>query len=194
MTDSKMLCPRCWGSRIEPGRDDRNCNFCLGDGVSKDVQLGPHFWLSEFVRSSKALRKGIPNDPSSKHIEELRSLVVKLLEPLRREFGSISIESGFRTLKTNIEIGGSESSVHMDGRAADIVPMAPGVTLKMLVDWMIKQDKLLFDQVIFEGTWVHVGHESPRGGYRRQALMMFMNSKKERVYSRYDPKDPRVTQ
>lgn len=192
MSDAKMLCPRCWGSKIEPGRNDRNCTYCMGDGIAENTQLSDHFWLDEFVRSPQGLRAGLSNDPTAAILSSLRSLATGLLEPIRSVFGPVFVSSGYRSPDVNRLIHGAVDSVHRTGDAGDIEPTKAGVKRRDLVDWLMKQNNLLFDQLIFEGTWVHVGRMSPAGHQRRQVLMMFMNSKKECVYSPYDPNDKRV--
>jgi zinc D-Ala-D-Ala carboxypeptidase len=190
---SQMLCPRCWGSKIEPKpRDDRNCTYCMGDGFAENIQLSEDFWLEEFVESSNAVRAGLPNDPPNEYVQRLKTLCSTVLQPLRNKFGSICVSSGFRSSAVNKKTGGSKTSAHMFAYAADISPMRRGVKRHQLVDWLIEQP-IQYDQAIFEGTWVHVGLYNAAGLQRREAKMMFLNSKGECVFSPYDPKDKRVT-
>jgi len=95
-------------------------------------------------------------DPPIEVIDNLRRLCVDILQPLREHVGvPITISSGFRPLELNTLIGGSTTSAHMDGRAADIIiegikPLAVAQTIEHL--------GLHYDQVIHEfKQWVHVG-------------------------------------
>ena len=60
-----------------------------------EMQLSPHFKLSEFLRSSV-----IPDvkyyQPTESEIENLKFLANEILEPLRNDFGPIRITSGAR--------------------------------------------------------------------------------------------------
>ena len=50
------------------------------------------------------------------------SELVSILEALRAEFGaSITVRSGHRCAKHNVQVMGSQGSLHLQGRAADIV-------------------------------------------------------------------------
>ena len=84
------------------------------------MKLTTHFALSEFTRSESAKREGLDNTPTPEHLENLKTLCEKVLEPIRLRFGSINISSGYRGKMLNHFIGGSVSSDHCVGRAADI--------------------------------------------------------------------------
>ena len=49
----------------------------------KDIQLSPHFRLSEFLRSSTATARKIDNTPSLDVVSNLQQLCIHVLEPLR---------------------------------------------------------------------------------------------------------------
>ena len=124
-----------------------------------DIQLSEHFRLSEFTRSATAIRYGIDNQPEIEDIEALQSLCVNVLEPLRRRFGVIRITSGYRSPKLNSVIGGSRTSQHMRGEAADIHVGSLEVAKKMFAYIMANID---FDQLLLEmkGGRVHCLHIS----------------------------------
>lgn len=84
------------------------------------TQLTKHFKLEEFTKSATAKRLGIDNTPSAEHIQNMKNLCEKALEPLREKFGPIIIGSGYRCEKLNKAIGGSKTSQHRIGEAADI--------------------------------------------------------------------------
>lgn len=198
MGDKKMMtCCRCWGSKHEPGDDTKQCSRCEAKGIEEDLQLSTNFWLSEFLCSDTAVRQGIPNEPSVLQVANLMELASKLLQPIRDGVGSISISSGFRGHVLNGAVGGSDNGVHPDGYAADCSPMKKNMTRKKLVDWIIASG-LAFDQVIFEGTWVHIGFKSQAGKQRKMALMAFptydpVQKTTKMKFFPYDPKDPRIS-
>lgn len=115
--------------------------------AADDMQLSKHFRLSEFTRSATARRLGIDNRPEIEDIEALQSLCVNVLEPLRMRFGVIRITSGYRCLKLNEAIGGSRTSQHLFGEAADIHVGSLEVARKYY-DFVRKN--LVFDQMLLE--------------------------------------------
>ncbi len=138
------------------------------------MKLTAHFDLSEFTRSESAKREGLDNTPTSEHLENLKVLCEKVLEPIRLRFGSINISSGYRGKMLNHFIGGSVNSDHCVGRAADIDmdDSGSGVTNTEIFNYI--KDNLDYDQLIWEfGTkekpdWVHVGYRL--GANRKQTL------------------------
>lgn len=79
-----------------------------------------HFTLSEFTRSETAKKYGIENTPNELQVRNIERLCALILDPLRDCIGHpIYITSGFRTKRLNRIVGGSTTSAHMDGLAAD---------------------------------------------------------------------------
>ena len=134
------------------------------------MRLSAHFDLCEFTRSESAKREGVSNNPTPEHLENIKTLCEKVLEPIRAKFGPINISSGYRSADLNHFIGGSLNSDHCKGRAADIDMDGHGgeVTNKMIFDFI--KDNLEIDQLIneFNYSWVHVGYR--KGANRRQVL------------------------
>ena len=138
------------------------------------MKLTTHFALSEFTRSESAKREGLDNTPTPEHLENLKTLCEKVLEPIRLKYGSINISSGYRGKMLNHFIGGSVSSDHCVGRAADIDmdDIGTGVTNTEIFNYI--KDNLDYDQLIWEfGTkekpdWVHVGYRGKDN--RKQTL------------------------
>lgn len=118
------------------------------------MQITPHFTLEEVEFSQVAVRKGIPN-----HVPELLMANVhrqaELMEKIRYELNTpIYITSWYRCPELNTLIGGSRSSAHMLGLACDFVsPFGTPIQICKA----ILQARVEFDQLIEEGTWVHVG-------------------------------------
>jgi hypothetical protein len=145
------------------------------------MKLTAHFDLSEFTRSESAKREGLDNTPTSEHLENIKILCEKVLEPIRLRFGSINISSGYRGKMLNHFIGGSVNSDHCLGRAADIDmdDSGTGVTNKEIFDYI--KDNLEFDQLIneFNYSWVHVGY---RQGANRKQVLKAVKEKGKTVY------------
>ncbi len=178
-----MTCPRCWG--VSPF-----CDLCQKMGKLPDVQLTEHFKLSEFLQSQTAVQHRISNAPTPEHVASLKALCIDLLEPLRLWAGPIRVTSGLRLPTLNKAVGGSSNtSAHQTGNAADLNPLKK--TIKECMEWL-RNSTLKYDQIIYEGTWLHVGRLNPLDQKQRlQALMMFPEKGKP-VYAPYDPRDVRV--
>lgn len=132
----------------------------------RDIRLGKFFYLSEFTRSEYAARHGIIIDPPPHIIEALKGLVVNVLDPLRSEIGPIHITSGYRPIKVNQAVGGSRTSQHVMGEAADFV--SERMSVRQVFD-TVRRMALPYDQVIEEfGRWTHVSYGLRN---RRQALV-----------------------
>lgn len=117
------------------------------------MNLSDHFTLEELTASSVALRKGIPNVPNDEQIANL-TVLAQTLERIRDLLGPIHIDSAFRSPKVNSAVGGSLTSAHLDGYAADIV--CPGFGTPEEVCQAIESSGIPFDQLIYEGSWTHI--------------------------------------
>lgn len=125
------------------------------------MKLGKYFSLSEMTKSQTAIRKGINNTPDQEVIANLKALVENVLDDVREHFKKpVVINSGYRSPKLNKAIGGSRTSQHCNGQAADIE--IPGVSNLEIAEYI--RDNLNFDQLILENYdpvdpssgWVHV--------------------------------------
>lgn len=141
------------------------------------MQTPKYFRLQEFLTSSTARQRSIENLPSWEIIEHLNELAL-MLDGMRDAWGSgIKVTSGFRNEDLNKAVGGVETSAHMSGYAADIVPSNGrfDAFVGFLKIWLKDKD---FDQCIIEenkrkGTrWVHFGLRNRKGEQRRQLFSM----------------------
>ena len=137
------------------------------------MKLTSNFSLAELTRSQTATRKGIDNTPDAEQLANLTALCECVLQPVRDYFGMVvRISSGLRVPELNSAIGGSTTSDHCKGMAADIE--VPGVDNLALAEWVVKN--LEFRQVILEfytsgvpdSGWVHVSYNP--GDNKKQAL------------------------
>lgn len=130
--------------------------------------MAEFFTKSELTRSDTARIRGIDNTPTPEASAALDALMWNVLDPIRRMWGKpIIVNSGYRCPKLNAAIGGSATSQHMKGEAADITVGNPTKN-KELFD-MIAQSAIPFDQLIDEKNyrWIHVSYR-PNG--RRNIL------------------------
>jgi zinc D-Ala-D-Ala carboxypeptidase len=128
------------------------------------MKLTQNFSLSELTRSQTATRRGIDNQPNDEQLANLVALCECVLQPIRDHFGtSVRISSGLRVPELNAAIGGSTTSDHCKGMAADIE--VPPIDNLELARW-VEGSGLAFRQLILEyydGTpdsgWIHVSYD-----------------------------------
>lgn len=123
--------------------------------------LSAHFTLEEMVTSETATRYGIDNTPNDDTVDNLRFLSSTLEEVRILLDKPLLIKSGYRCPKLNSAIGGSKTSQHMLGLAADFICPQFGTPFDVVSE--IARSTLIFDQLIYEGSWVHISiTEAPR--------------------------------
>jgi zinc D-Ala-D-Ala carboxypeptidase len=126
-------------------------------------KLSPNFTLSEMVKSETAARKGLDNTPGQTEVDNLKALATNVLQKVRDHYNKgVKVNSGFRHPEVNAAVGGSRTSDHCKGQAADIE--IPGVANADLAEWIVENCD--FRQVILEfytpgipdSGWVHVSY------------------------------------
>ena len=128
------------------------------------MNLSANFSLKELTKSDTATRLGIDNTPNEETIDNLKTLCDKVLQPVREHFGkSVTVNSGYRSPESNAAVGGSKTSDHCKGQAADIE--IDGVPNPELAQWIM--NNLDYTQLILEfytqgipdSGWVHVSYD-----------------------------------
>lgn len=138
------------------------------------MRLSDNLTLAEVTKSATAKRKGISNEPTIEHMENLKAVAQNIFQPVRDHFGKpIAVTSGYRSADLNKAIGGSSTSQHCKGEAIDMdADVFGGVTNREIFEYI--KDNLDFDQLIYEfgdennPDWVHCSFISK--GNRRQVL------------------------
>ena len=129
------------------------------------MHLTNNFSLDEMVKSDTALRHDMDKTPGETEIENLKRLCEEVLQPIREHFKTgVKVNSGFRHPEVNAKVGGSKTSDHCKGQAADIE--IPGIPNADLAVWIM--DNLTYTQLILEfytpgvpdSGWVHVSYDS----------------------------------
>ena len=128
------------------------------------MQLTTNFSLAEMIKSETAVRRDMDNTPGEVEIENLRVLCEQILQPIREAYGrGVKVNSGYRSPDVNAAVGGSRTSDHCRGLAADIeIPGVPNGDLAQYV-----ADYFEFTQLILEfytpgvpdSGWVHVSYD-----------------------------------
>src|SRR5438067_12868629 len=119
-------------------------------------QLSQFFTLEEMTLSQTAARLGLDNTPSSSTLSNL-SMTANHMDFVRALLGGkpITVSSGYRSPAVNQAVGGAHDSAHMTGYAVDFICPGFGTPLE-ICRYLAAQPTLNFDQVIQEGTWVHI--------------------------------------
>lgn len=127
------------------------------------AQLTPHFSLEELQATQ---HREIDNTAPPEVVKVLRDTAARM-EDVRAALGgrTISVSSGYRCPELNRVVGGARTSAHLAGHAVDFNCYGFGKPID--VCRAIAATGLAFDQMIEEGTWVHLSFD-PR--MRRQVL------------------------
>ena len=130
--------------------------------MAEIIRLSKNFALSEMVKSATAERLNVDNSPSDIHLVNLTHLAIHILQPVRDQFGVITINSGYRSPALNAKVGGSKTSQHCNGQAADFESFS--TPNPDLAKWIA--NNLEFDQLILEfydgvnpnSGWIHCSY------------------------------------
>lgn len=149
----------------------------------------PEYLSKNFTLTQLTASKSHPSLVRKNKIEAeavynfLRDLCLYLLEPIKAQYSSytITVTSAFRGPDLNAAVGGSPTSQHLSGQAADLDFGSKNNNWEVF-KWIAFVSQLPFGQVIFEcdksgGTWVHVSLGSP---------WAYFAEDKRRMYGRYD--------
>jgi len=166
------------------------------------MRISQNFSLQELVYSPTALHAGIDQEEhlDTNAIARITALTIKVLQPVRDQFGPTKINSCFRSEPLNTLIGGSSKSQHCcsgTSAAADIEIFSEEISNLQLAEWI--RDNLEFDQLILENYdperiskitgkpegpnsgWVHVSYSSI-GENRKEVLRMVKKNGKHKYY------------
>lgn len=119
------------------------------------MKLSKNFTLSEL----SVTNTGDYNTPPEDVKRNLLYLSNFILQPIRSEVGSpIHVTSGYRSGATNSAVGGSNTSQHLYGEAADLV--FASYDIDVIFDWVVEVSDIAFGQAILENKdnrrWVHI--------------------------------------
>lgn len=148
--------------------------------------MGKYFSIEELTYSATAISKGIDNTPTSTEVKNNLLELIDVLDEIREGWtvlckknnwgtASVIVNSGYRCDALNKAIGGSKTSAHSIGAAADIEPK--NQRNKEFYEYCKEyfEDKP-FDQLINEKpvkgipSWIHIGLRNRKGEQRRMVF------------------------
>ena len=138
-------------------------------------KITANFTFDELIYSPTANRLGIDNTPDKETKEKLIRLAKEILQPIRNKWGSaIVVTSAYRCEALNKAVGGSKTSQHRLGEAADIKvgSKAQNKALFNLIQKMVNNGELKVGQLIdeYNYSWVHVSLPRTNGKPNNQVL------------------------
>ena len=136
--------------------------------INTEEPIGAHFLLKHLIWSNTAKNNSINNMPGidgspsqTEVIENLRLLMVNIIDPIVNIYPDLIINSGYRCVELNKRLGGSNTSQHIFGQAVDI--KVPSLSSKDLYNY-IYSNISGWDQLIWEypergdNSWIHVSY------------------------------------
>ncbi len=143
------------------------------------MKLSQFFTLAELTTTST----GLINTPPPQELVHLERLAYEL-DKLRIQVGPIRVTSGYRSLAVNKAVGGSSTSAHRTGLAADIIAIGMGrdkvwdLIIEMMASgWDVDQ------AIIYEDApHIHIGFSC---GAPRKELLVKTKSGRYPAWSTY---------
>ena len=139
-----------------------------------------NFKMSELIHSQTAIAHNVNNMPDINSLDNLLTLIVECLQPIRNKLGKpMVITSGYRNDKVNRLVGGSNTSEHKKGMAADFI--INGMTVQAVIEF-IRKTGLKYTQLIEEhsknNSWVHISY-NPKN--LKKETLLYKNGKYTRI-------------
>jgi len=145
-----------------------------------NMKLSEHFTLAEMTKTSYNI-KNVPNEAQVENLKRLCSWLEMLRSEWNRRYGEgndpIIINSGFRSEAVNNVIGGTATSNHLSGCAADIrvAGMEQLIRYATILLDISDESKEDFDELLLEYShkgsyWLHFAVR-PNGNRRKVRLI-----------------------
>lgn len=141
--------------------------------ISSDYRIAPNFLYKDLLVTNSHL----PNIPGVIETEKLLYLANFILQPIRNKWGVLQVTSAFRSVQVNTSKGGSTTSQHVFGEAADFIPTQ--AHMDEVFKWVVRESGLVFGQAIREtndgANWIHIS--LPRVGKKNQEALRYDGSR-----------------
>ena len=136
------------------------------------MKLSENFTLEEMTASRIAKNMHLSNIPSETETNNLIRLCQTILQPIRNKLNApLTVTSGFRCSALNKIVGGSLTSQHLKGEAADIIYQDNKLLWDLIVS-MISNQEIMVGQLIDERnlSWIHISLPTP--SHKNQILKL----------------------
>lgn len=120
-----------------------------------------YFSIKEMCKSSTAKKLNINNTPPADIEKNLTVLIEECLDPIREKFGNpIMVTSGYRCSQLNAVCGGSPTSEHKTGFAADIDTSDNTRLWDVITSGDFKWTQLINEYPDDDGepSWIHISY------------------------------------
>lgn len=136
------------------------------------MKITEHFTLEEATVTSTGVSNQLTIEASHTiyHTANKMEAVRALLDNK-----SIHINSWYRSPEVNAAVGGSKKSQHLHGEAVDFTCEEFGTPYQVCQKLSQHKQKLGIDQLIYEGTWVHVSFVIPPRVPRLEVLTCMLD-------------------
>lgn len=139
--------------------------------------MSQFFVYSEFTKSETAVRLKIDNEPKEEYIQDNILELMKVMDNIRLHWTAycqensyqnpeIIINSGYRCEALNKALGGSKTSAHKIGAAADFeAKNGRNKELFKVVKEVLKEYNIKFEELINEKnfSWIHLALKTING-------------------------------
>lgn len=132
-----------------------------------------NFKYSELNHSGYAATHGIRNIATGVEAQNQVWLAI-VLQIIRDEFNvPMTVTSGYRSSLVNQKVGGSKTSAHVTGSAADVVfsDIASGSASQrkraLQIGEFLDEVGIVYDQLIYYKSWIHIGMNFTKVGRRQ---------------------------
>lgn len=123
------------------------------------MKLTEHFTLEEATITSHT---DLDNYPDPDTLRKL-SYIAARMETVRSCLGNrpIKVNSWYRSPEVNARVGGTKKSQHLRGEAVDFTCHSYGTPYEVARALVADKEILMFDQLIYEHSWVHISFVIP---------------------------------
>lgn len=143
---------------------------------ARDNNLSDNFTLDEATHSDTANEQHLDNTPSYQVIQVMKQTAL-CMERVRAALGNlpIHVNSWYRSPQVNTAVGSKSTSQHIFGEAVDFTCSEFGMPASICKKLIELKELIRFDQLIMEGTWVHISFAISSGKPRYQVLSLLRN-------------------
>lgn len=140
------------------------------------LKLSEHFYLAE---AQVTIHKEIDNTIPQIIIPAILNTAIGM-ERVRACLGdlSVTVSSWYRCPELNKAVGSQPTSQHLKGEAVDFICPVFGSPIEIAKKLQENAILIRYDQLIYEGTWVHISFNSIPGAVQRYQVLTLLKDRK----------------